>query len=195
MSWDKGFNFRASSGFVTDGANTTYVLGDAYPTTRNAVTFGWSTSTANLITRDRNVIADPRIAGSNIITSGACTFQVDLSSAGSYTLSLAMGDSDNSAGSGWVGQIDVKDNASALYTVGPIAGQPILFYDPNGSGWSTPNWPGSNTTKTSAFASSTLNLVVSDGGITFGAIAHLFVSQVGGTTTPAQIIFRNVNYV
>lgn len=42
MSVDVGFDFRATSTFVTDPANCTYVIDDLYPTTRGGVTFGWA---------------------------------------------------------------------------------------------------------------------------------------------------------
>ena len=36
-----GFNFRATSGFVTDAGDETYDVGSAYPVTRTGRTFGW----------------------------------------------------------------------------------------------------------------------------------------------------------
>src|SRR5205809_595690 len=92
MSWDKGFNFRDSIGYVTDGTNETYVrdTGDVYPVTRNAVTFGWN---SNLGGADRNSAIDRRLAGLNYSSPGTSfTFQVDLTAPGTYDISLALGD-------------------------------------------------------------------------------------------------------
>jgi hypothetical protein len=98
LSWDKGFNFRQTSGFVTDGANETYVLsGDSYPATRNGVTFGWEDAPSG--DRDRNSGIDRRLAGMNFVSSAAGAsayrFRVDLPAAGDYAVRLAIGDEAN----------------------------------------------------------------------------------------------------
>ena len=64
----------------------------AYPTRGNGVTYGW-VATSLVQARDRNAQEDPRLAGMNFATNGSpATFYVDLPSAGTYNLSLAMGD-------------------------------------------------------------------------------------------------------
>src|ERR1700675_2365273 len=44
QSWQAGFDFRATQGFVTDPAGDYAVLGKAtlYPKTTNGVTYGWA---------------------------------------------------------------------------------------------------------------------------------------------------------
>ena len=45
--WQQGFDFRATSTYVTDPPTSTYVLAStAYPTTVNGVTFGWANTVA-----------------------------------------------------------------------------------------------------------------------------------------------------
>ena len=96
MSWDKGFNFRATSGFVTDGINETYVFKtDIYPVTRNGSTFGWQTVSPPLdYNRDSGL--DRRLAGGNSEANfwSTETFRVDLyeASGGVYDIALALGD-------------------------------------------------------------------------------------------------------
>src|SRR5581483_4227258 len=60
--WQQGFDFRATSTYVTDPPTSTYVLaGTSYPTSRNGATFGWA-NTALVQSRDRNTMVDPRLA-------------------------------------------------------------------------------------------------------------------------------------
>ena len=92
-SWQQGFNFRSTAAYVTDPANTTHVLATtAYPTKGGNATFGWQ-NTSLVQSRDRSTGVDPRLAGINYANNGSpATFYVDLPSAGSYNVSLAMGD-------------------------------------------------------------------------------------------------------
>src|SRR5208337_143702 len=93
QGFQQGFDFRNTAGFVTDPSGSTYVLSTtAYPTKVNGVTFGWG-NTSLVGARDRNAQLDPRLAGINYANNGSpATFYVDLPSAGTYSLSLAMGD-------------------------------------------------------------------------------------------------------
>src|SRR5271165_4650423 len=93
QAFQAGFDFRNTSNFVSDPPGDTYVLPTMmYPTTVNGLTFGWTN--INLVQgRDRNNGLDPRLAGVNLATNGMpATFYVDLPTAGTYNLSLAMGD-------------------------------------------------------------------------------------------------------
>lgn len=191
MSWDKGFNFRGTSGFVTDGANETYVLlADTYPQTRNTVTFGWTG--APYSSEDGSASDDRRLAGQNTIDPGHTeTFRVDLPSAGAYTVRLAMGHHTYGAGAPGM-EIVIKDDTTALLTIGPHPTTAANYYDAADASYSAAAWPGSNTASGSlTFATTTMNVVV-DGGPDYAAIAHLFVSQVsgGGGGTTQQVFYR-----
>src|SRR5678816_4027126 len=97
---DMGFNFRATSGFVTDGAEQTYVLtADTYPTTRGGFTFGWVILNDSPTAVDRDSGIDVRLAGINYLPGyggvgilSQSYFRVDLPTTGSYTIHLALGD-------------------------------------------------------------------------------------------------------
>ena len=113
MSFDIGINFRATSGYVTDGANETYCLGDVYPTTRGGVTFGWDASLSGG-TRDRNSGLDRRLAGINYIAAASGQFfRIDLPSSGSADVHIAAGD----AGAGTVKAWDLQDNTTTFKTL------------------------------------------------------------------------------
>lgn len=184
MSWDKGFNFRASSGYVTDGANETYVLHtDAYPVTRNAVTFGWNT--APIDSRDRNSANDRRLAGMNF-THNAIDFQVDLPATGDYTIRLAMGDDAAGWGSGTQKCI-FKDNTTTLATMGPTDVTTANWRDAVGTQYNNASWPGSNSSITGTFATTTFIATVGN-ALDYSVMAHLFLSQVAAAA--ASLIFR-----
>lgn len=87
-----GFNFRATSGYVTDPANTTYSIGDTYPQTRNGITFGWTGSPAAPTTRNRSTTVNAKVAGINFAAAASpLTFRIDLPAAGSYDIGCALG--------------------------------------------------------------------------------------------------------
>lgn len=123
MSYDIGFNFRATSGFVTDPANTTYSLGEAYPTTRSmassglSVTFGFATADIVSYMRDRDSGIDPRLAGlaqANSLALPDQTFRIDLPASGTWQINLAAGEANNAQNAAW--QILDSDGTTVLAT-------------------------------------------------------------------------------
>lgn len=179
MSINWGFNFRQTSGFVTDGTNESPALGELYPHSfGNGATAGWTNNGGGTLTgRDRSSSVDRRLAGIVTIGSGATsTFQVDLPASGSYSIRLAMGDESFSAPTT---KVVIKDGTTVLATIGSHNVAADQFYDTTDTAYSGANWPGSNTANTYSFAGSTLNVDLV-GGASGAVIAHLFVSQVGG---------------
>jgi hypothetical protein len=191
MSWDKGWNHRATSAFVTDGTNETYALGEAYPTTRNGVTFGWTTDlSANA--RDRDAAVDRRLAGmdfQNNTTGLQDVFRVDTTASGSHTVRLALGDA-GSAGL-CAPYIQVRDGSTALATIdhssSVTTGTDMI--DATGTTYSITNWPGSNTPITVALTGTILNFALGTPsvGTNLSMLAHIFVSQVAANT-PAPLL-------
>jgi hypothetical protein len=190
MTWDKGLNFRATSGYVTDGANETYVLdSDNYPVTRNAVTFGWTASIAGN-SRDRDNTLDSRIAGVHFQTNDGTqkTFQVDLPAPGQYLIRLALGDTAHEA----YLYCRVSDGATPLLTLDETTGNnpPFTnFFDATGTGYDSATWPGSNTPVTLTFSGTTLNLIIGSPAAqaNVSTIAHLFISQITSGVSLAWI--------
>ena len=139
--FQQGFDFRNTSTFVTDPPGDTYVLATtAYPTKSNGVTFGW-VNTLLVQGRDRSTSVDPRLAGVNYANNGSpATFYVDLPSAGTYNLSLALG--DDGYMSCWVQcQIRFLDGSTVLATVTGGTINQGFFYDAVGNPWSASAWP------------------------------------------------------
>lgn len=124
---DAGFNFRATSGYVTDGTNETYVLAtDSYPTTRGGFTFGYVGTPGE--SRDRDSGVDRRLAGIHQADNATAqyTFRVDLTSAGSYNVSIANGDT----GTGQAQQLFIiKDAATTEATCNDAGGTSVDNYN------------------------------------------------------------------
>jgi hypothetical protein len=151
-SWDKGINFRASSGYVTDGANFTYSLGVAHPETRNGVTFGWEIS--GVPVANRSTSYDVRLAGIAYESNDGShqrAFRVDLPTAGTYAIRLALGDATSGQGYQYA---QFRDDTTAFATIADTDGTAAAnFDDATGTGYSAAAWPGSNTAITHTFSS------------------------------------------
>lgn len=104
MSFDAQINFRATAGYVTDGAGRTYCLDEVYPVTRAGLTFGWDAS-GN--TRDRTTGTDPRLAGIFFISNTSSRlFRLDGLTAGEVQIHVAMGDTFTANNA----QIEIRDS-------------------------------------------------------------------------------------
>ncbi len=175
MPFDAGINFRASSGFVTDGTNETYCLGgsDAYPTARGGFTFGWVTSFTDV--RDRNAGVDRRLAGINFCPQIGDYFRLDLPSTGNYDIHLALG--DDSGGNPVEWKLQDTTTLLATYTGTPGSGN---FQDASGATLSAANWPGSEAPLANkTFATTQVRLVANGTGN--NVVAHLRVVAVAGS--------------
>lgn len=177
MAWDKGLNFRATSGYVSDGADETYVLhSDAYPTTRNGVTFGWEVP--GIESRDRNAGLDRRLAGINFDRAEANKgFRVDLPATGTYALRAAFGD----AGGNNYYDFALQDDATVFKTFAATLLTAAAFSDATGAILTSTDWPGSNQAIDRTFASQVFRVTEVADHVS-NVIAHLFLSQVSSAT-------------
>ena len=150
MTWVKGLNCRATSGYVTDGTDDTYILddgsglGEQYPITRNGFTFGYDSSTG-VQTRDRNSGNDPRLAGTHSNTPDLATIRIDVPATGTYLARAAFGDAAYAAGDIYA---EFQNGTTALATVDDSGGTsaPQRFDDATGVELTNVTWPGSNAT-------------------------------------------------
>ena len=179
QTWQQGFDFRNTSNYVTDPPGDTYVLATTgYPTTVGGVTFGWANPLL-VFARDRSTTVDPRLAGIDYAENGTpATFYVNLPSAGTYNLSLAMGDA------GYIQcwtqcRVQFLDGSTVVGTV--TEGETALgyFYDATGRNWSATAWPANNVPLQVTMTGTRLSVVVgtnnNTGDIT--PIAYLGVAQ------------------
>lgn len=161
MTWIKGFAFRATAGFVTDAANDTYVVADAYPTTRNGVTFGYVGSMTGISFIDNSTTVDPRLAGKNEVGNAAFIFpdfRIDLEGADQYDIRLANG----SLTYGQFEQyVQIRDGTTTPVLTLNNAARPQTagdFFDAANVKLNQTTWPGSNAAVRVTFT---------------GAVAHL----------------------
>ncbi len=175
-----GFDFRNTKTYVTDPPGDIYVLSSTkYPTSTNGVTFGW-VKTSLVQARDRNAKLDPRLAGINYANNGSpATFNVDLPAAGTYKVSLALGDAGYQAC--WVQcQVQFLDGSTVLATVTVGSSKLGYFYDAEGNNWSAANWPAKNLSEQVTLTGTRLTVVVGTSKATGDStpIAFLGVAQV-----------------
>ncbi|HXE88958.1 MAG TPA: hypothetical protein VN524_19390 [Hyphomicrobiaceae bacterium] len=156
MAFDLGFNFRGTSGFVTDAAYGVPGLAEMYPHTYTAANgYSINAGVSGTTGSENNAASnDPRIAGDNYVNPSTTTnFLVDLSSgsapgAGTYSVDLAMGVSNFGTAMACV----VKDNTTI-----------ILDLTNGGSGYVTTNGhyidaSGANLAATTSWTGTPVNL-------------------------------------
>jgi len=188
-SWavDYCFNFRATSGFVTDTGGCVPVLNEAYPHTySNGATAGWEqTSTDG--TRDRGNTVDPKLAGQNRANSTDVfrEFRVDLPSTGSYDIRAAVGDLSFGYATNRVNPYaSIKDTTTTLFTI--VAGDTSIaageFYDATGvKRTSAANWVSANAAKNLTFSTTIFRLrIEAPTALDYSPLAHVQVTTAGG---------------
>lgn len=193
-----GVNHRATAGYVTDGANDTYSLGEAYPTTRGGVTFGWAVDSTGEA-RDRRTDNDPRLAGMVFQWGGATLdFRVDLPATGDYAIRLALGDPSNAWGTMYC---VVLDNTTTLSTITDTDGTAANeFDDATGANRTAAAWPAGNAALNATFSSTILNVRIGGDVNNPHGLVHVSFVAAGGTTTPPlptiikQAIHRSFSY-
>ncbi len=196
MAFDMGFNFRGTSGYVTDPAYGVPVLAELYPNTYtnsngDSINAGWDTNAPG--TADRSTGVDVRLAGINFNSPSVRTFKVDLSSgsapgAGDYTIDMAVGDVPFSHAQ----DITVKDTSTTLiaFTGTSGAGE---FFDATGTLRSpgTSSWDLVAVTVAKTFATTLCTYAINDnsGAVT---LAHFRLTLGGGAA--ADVRFEHIAY-
>jgi len=183
-----GFEFRATSGYVSTGANHTYVVGETSSQTRNGITFYWSSGTVGTADRNASVPPGPELAGVNYAGPGGATaiFSVTLPSIGLKNIRFALGDPWNVAFA--LLKVVIRDNGgSPLLTIGPQtpSGNTHVI-DATGVSLTKDNWAANNLPTQVMFNTSAFTLELS--GATYGTLAYLEIADVGGAA-PAVIPF------
>jgi hypothetical protein len=174
-----GINFRATSGYVTDGAGETYCVGDSYPTTRGGWTFGW-TATGNFDIRDRDSAIDRRLAGTNLQWNDGTqsTFRLDLPASGQRDIRLALGDTISES----YQYCQIKDGTTVLLTTDDSNGNASYeWVDASAVARTQVTWPTSNVAVPLTFTGTILNLILGPPtaqGANHSDIAHLNVGDL-----------------
>lgn len=174
-----GINFRATSGYDTDDTDETYSLGEAYPTTRGGLTFGFGASlTAN--SRNRATAYAGKFAGIVFVANGGSTqtFTFELPfGPGTYRIRLAAGDATNAQASQ---KLVLMDGATAIAT---LTGSTSLNQWIDASSvvrTSNTDWQTNNVYAEHTFAGSALDIVLGNTGSGTTVIAHVSLEYMGG---------------
>lgn len=191
--WQQGiaWNFRSTSGFVTDNTGQLYGLGyaDSYPKTRtpvgysNSVTFGRGSGSINQSNRDSG--ADPRFAGNIWAGNGSVIggWQIDLPAAGQYEVRIAAGRIN--AGLNCV-RFQIRDTNNSTILLECNNGSAVTsgsFQDATCTERTAANWPSQNVAQNvtiSAGSPPKMWLHLGGGSCAAGTseVAHLFVKQL-----------------
>lgn len=177
-----GVNFRATAGYVTDPANYTYDLGEAYPVTRGGITFGYLTSKQIDQTRDRdNTVGDKRLAGINFtiasVSGSLGTFQLDKTGAATVILGLGDLSASNTIG------ISIADSGGTKFSISGSVNA-AEFYDGSGvkrtsaADWASNQQPSAQYT----FASYLQYIVTDTVNVNTGRIATLAFVEAASTS-------------
>lgn len=189
MAYPQGINFRATAGFVTDGAGDASEIGTTanYPrSTPQGNVVGWEQAPTG--TRDR-AVAPAQVAGIHYLTSSSGVFanyRFDLPAAGEYDVYVAAGDVSNPA----FCKLELFDNATSKGVLVNRIGTEIplgAFVDATGvlradyNDWITNNAPLRVT-----FASTIARFRLGSGLGANESIAHIRLVAVGGGTSPVS---------
>lgn len=200
--FDLGFDFRATSGFVTDPTYGVFATStDTYPksyTAANGSSANAGFTQGSPSARDRSASVDPRLAGIVFGPNNSATviiFRVDLPATGSYTISVASGDQ----ASGQVNNtVTLADGGTVFATVSnnasPGADQ---YYDASGVlRTSSTNWVSSQATISHTFTSTQATVLV---GCNCGQATNSVITTVrftaaggGGTSAPPTQMLTGV---
>lgn len=174
MAFPQGINFRATSGYVTDGANESFEnAGTLYPrTTAQGNTVGWEQAVGNL--RDRSSSVDRRLAGINYINSQS-DYRIDLPSAGSYTIRAAFGDMSSVNDTLW-SLLDTTTSLATLATGTNVASG--SFKDATDTVRTAAAWPGSNASITKTFSTTICRF--RGAAAAANIISHVYVEAAAG---------------
>lgn len=195
MSWAtaKGWNFRATAAFVTDGASQQGVANEeAYPTITtiggDSVTWGWESHVGGN-ERDRDAAAQyaPELSGieqlQNFDGAGSSVFRVDLPvpAYGQYNIRAAFGDAANAQKAFW----DLVDLSTVLTSMTETAVATGQFYDATGALRITGTlWHSGNAPYLATFGTTVCRLRLNKATLTLASvIAHLSIQGLGAVVS------------
>lgn len=187
MSWSnlKGFNFRQTAGYVTDGTNEVHVnqTYGSYPVseTIDGDTFncGWEAVPHYTNILDRDSGADRRLAGIFYTNSGAATaepmFRIELPNTGTFGVVLAVGD----AGSGNTMDGQLRDTSSVLLDIDNVSTSANEFIDASGTTrTSQSDWVTNGTTPTDySFSTTIMRFVLTVPSSVASCCTHIAVKE------------------
>ncbi len=182
-AWIKGWNFRATPGFVSDGPNETWFTSfDAYPVSRNGVTFG--TSGGSFESRDRTNTLDRRLAGQIQVANASPTqgrVRINVPGPGDYRVRLAVGDAGFAQS---YQSVVIRDGIGgpAVVTIDEPAGTGAgQWLDASGVTRTASGWVANNQAVVISVTGQVIEVVVGEPGTaqtTSSTISHLLLQKL-----------------
>ena len=185
MAFKEGINFRATSGYVTDGTDETHCIHtDGFPTVRAGATFGWE-SGGTPDSRDRNSGLDARLAGINFFTNvgtNQATWRMDLDTATDHDIRLALGDAASTQDDQYCEVIDGSTTFITIDETGNTTPQEDYIDATDVIRTSASDWVTNNAKVTRTFGSTILRVTIGNpvNQTNASTIAHIFAEEVGG---------------
>jgi hypothetical protein len=197
MALPQGVNFRSTAGYVSDPTNYDYEISSVvdYPrTTVQGNNIGWESTNfgGGPQYRNRNSGNDARLAGEAFYDdlARAARYRIDLPSAGSYSVGLAVGDPIYVATS----YIQLYDDLTLLSTlVNGTTSAAQRFFDATGTEYTNLTWPTSQTLVQFSFSSSILRIIAAGDGVHQMLMNSLYVESanpppaMGGYPRPNKL--------
>lgn len=189
QAWDFRATLAGPVGFVGDPANCDFNDGGvtASGTSSNGIAWSW-TDTGGTTTRDRSGSVDPRVAGLVAVSSGGtvATFNVTLPSAGTYDITLALGDQSAQQ----TINFDILDNGSVLFSVATNVntGGANNYLDATGTNrTSDTDWATNNAKKRLTFTTTSAGFRLNVPSSQTSCMAHLRIDAVAAVSPfPAE---------
>jgi hypothetical protein len=192
VGYAEEFNFRATSGYVTDGLKEIYVLGETSSQTRKGRTFQWDV--CGDCSRDRSTSVGSRFAGVNKRSNDGTqnTWTLTLPVAGWYNIHAALGDATNTASPTYAYFYDDSTLIDSIVAVTASPTTANYYLDATGVTHANADWEANNTPILHEFVSTTFKLVIGSPTNTSGEtrIAHLFIEKVDGPPSGDIVILR-----
>lgn len=197
MALPQGINFRATAGFVTDGANEygEITTVNSYPTTTSqGNNVGWETTTGGVSTRDRNNAVGARFAGIHFTgDTNVYRYRIDLPSTGSYLFRCAAGDNGSSGNEAKLELFDGTTSKGVLAS-GTLSATD-KYKDAVNVEYDHTTWPASNTGVTNTFATTILRVDIGSAGSGLAyLVAHIYVESAG-SSAPLQPFSSNLFFI
>ncbi len=186
MSADFGFDFRNTSGFVTDPANCTWAItADTYPQTRIGTTFGYTNGPLGG-NSDNSASVDSRLAGVAIdtnVSGSPSIWRVDLPHSGAWLTDVALGNQVSGESNLY---LEIRDGATPLLTLDKAAAiSANQYWDASGVlRTSDTDWVNNHTLVQVTFTGTVANVAFGKNQAARTTIAHVRFTEVVTSVPP-----------
>jgi hypothetical protein len=185
MTIDSGYDFRQTSGYVTDPSNCYFVAATtSYPTLLGGLNVGYISGPSS---RDRSTSVDPRLAGIHFFGTGAGdrTFKIAGLTGKSIDIRLAAGDATSNNYVYWeLWDGDPSSGGSLITSYAQTLISTGQFVDATGATrTSSADWVTNNAAYNHTFSNDILFWIIKNPSTGNVVATHIRVTETGGSTT------------